>query len=136
MKKSKIITTVLILSTAALSMVAINQHKKIENQNKAIVAIIEKAKKATVIDNEDVNIEYIKVSTKNFQGYDILVTAKNNTNISSEWELKDGAHYNSAYLVGMNKKSAERFYEKILKDQGYKWTWEDNVKPWRKIMRN
>ena len=129
MKKSKIITTVLILSTAALSMVAINQHKKIENQNKAIVAITEKAKKATVIDNDDVNIEYIKVSTKNFQGYDILVTAKNNTNVSSEWELKDGTHYNGAYLVGMNKKSAERFYEKILKDQGYKWTWEDNVKP-------
>ena len=129
MKKSKIITTVLILSTAALSMVAINQHKKIENQNKAIIEITEKAKKSTVIDNEDVNIEYIKVSTKNFQGYDILVTAKNNTNISSEWELKDGTHYNSAYLVGMNKKSAERFYEKILKDQGYKWTWEDNVKP-------
>ena len=129
MKKSKIITTVLILSTVALSMVAINQHKKIENQNKAIVEITEKAKKATVIDNDDVNIEYIKVSTKNFQGYDILVTAKNNTNISSEWELKDGSHYNSAYLVGMNKKSAERFYEKILKDQGYKWTWEDNVKP-------
>ena len=129
MKKSKIINTVLILSTVALSMVAINQHKKIENQNKTIVAITEKAKKVTVIDNEDVNIEYIKVSTKNFQGYDILVTAKNNTNISSEWELKDGTHYNSAYLVGMNKKSAERFYEKILKDQGYKWTWEDNVKP-------
>ena len=129
MKKSKIITTVLILSTVALSMVAINQHKKIENQNKAIIEITEKAKKATVIDNDDVNIEYIKVSTKNFQGYDILVTAKNNTNISSEWELKDGSHYNSAYLVGMNKKSAERFYEKILKDQGYKWTWEDNVKP-------
>ena len=129
MKKSKIITTVLILSTAALSMVAINQHKKIENQNKAIIEITEKAKKSTVIDNDDVNIEYIKVSTKNFQGYDILVTAKNNTNISSEWELKDGTHYNSAYLVGMNKKSAERFYEKILKDQGYKWTWEDNVKP-------
>ena len=129
MKKSKIITTVLILSTVALSIVAINQHKKIENQNKAIIEITEKAKKATVIDNEDVNIEYIKVSTKNFQGYDILVTAKNNTNISSEWELKDGTHYNSAYLVGMNKKSAERFYEKILKDQGYKWTWEDNVKP-------
>ena len=129
MKKSKIIITVLTLSTVALSMVAINQHKKIENQNKAIVKITEKAKKATVIDNDDVNIEYIKVSTKNFQGYDILVTAKNNTNISSEWELKDGTHYNSAYLVGMNKKSAERFYEKILKDQGYKWTWEDNVKP-------
>ena len=129
MKKSKIITTVLILSTVALSMVAINQHKKIENQNKAIIEITEKAKKSTVIDNDDVNIEYIKVSTKNFQGYDILVTAKNNTNISSEWELKDGTHYNSAYLVGMNKKSAERFYEKILKDQGYKWTWEDNVKP-------
>ena len=129
MKKSKIINTVLILSTVALSVVAINQHKKIENQNKAIVKITEKAKKATVIDNDDVNIEYIKVSTKNFQGYDILVTAKNNTNISSEWELKDGSHYNSAYLVGMNKKSAERFYEKILKDQGYKWTWEDNVKP-------
>ena len=129
MKKSKIINTVLILSTVALSMVAINQHKKIENQNKAIIEITEKAKKATVIDNDDVNIEYIKVSTKNFQGYDILVTAKNNTNISSEWELKDGSHYNSAYLVGMNKKSAERFYEKILKDQGYKWTWEDNVKP-------
>ena len=129
MKKSKIITTVLILSTVALSIVAINQHKKIENQNKAIIEITEKAKKSTVIDNEDVNIEYIKVSTKNFQGYDILVTAKNNTNISSEWELKDGTHYNSAYLVGMNKKSAERFYEKILKDQGYKWTWEDNVKP-------
>ena len=129
MKKSKIINTVLILSTVALSMVAINQHKKIENQNKAIVAITEKSKKVTVIDNEDVNIEYIKVSTKNFQGYDILVTAKNNTNISSEWELKDGTHYNSAYLVGMNKKSAERFYEKILKDHGYKWTWEDNVKP-------
>lgn len=129
MKKSKIINTVLILSTAALSMVAINQHKKIENQNKAIVKITEKAKKATVIDNEDVNIEYIKVSTKNFQGYDILVTAKNNTNVSSEWELKDGTHYNGAYLVGMNKKSAERFYEKILKDKGYKWTWEDNVKP-------
>ncbi len=129
MKKSKIITTVLILSTAALSMVAINQHKKIENQNKAIIEITEKAKKATVIDNDDVNIEYIKVSTKNFQGYDILVTAKNNTNISSEWELKEGSHYNSAYLVDMNKKSAERFYEKILKDQGYKWTWEDNVKP-------
>ena len=128
MKKSKIIITVLTLSTVALSMVAINQHKKIENQNKAIVAITEKAKKSTVIDNEDVNIEYIKVSTKNFQGYDILVTAKNNTNISSEWELKDGTHYNSAYLVGMNKKSAERFYEKMLKDQGYKWTWEDNVK--------
>ena len=73
--------------------------------------------------------EYIKVSTKNFQGYDILVTAKNNTNIGSEWELRDGTHYNGAYLVGMNKKSAERFYEKILKDQGYKWTWEDNVKP-------
>lgn len=136
MKKSKIINTVLILSTVALSMVAINQHKKIENQNKAIVEITEKAKKVTVIDNEDVNIEYIKVSTKNFQGYDILVTAKNNTNISSEWELKDATHYNSAYLVGMNKKSAERFYEKILKDQGYKWTWEDNVKPWRKIRRN
>ena len=129
MKKSKIINTVLILSTVALSMVAINQHKKIENQNKAIVKITEKAKKVTVIDNDDVNIEYIKVSTKNFQGYDILVTAKNNTNISSEWELKDGTHYNSAYLVGMNKKSAERFYEKMLKDQGYKWTWEDNVKP-------
>ena len=129
MKKSKIIITVLTLSTVALSMVAINQHKKIENQNKAIVKITEKAKKATVIDNDDVNIEYIKVSTKNFQGYDILVTAKNNTNISSEWELKDGTHYNSAYLVGMNKKSAERFYEKILKDQGYKWTCEDNVKP-------
>ena len=129
MKKSKIINTVLILSTVALSMVAINQHKKIENQNKAIVEITEKAKKVTVIDNDDVNIEYIKVSTKNFQGYDILVTAKNNTNISSEWELKDATHYNSAYLVGMNKKSAERFYEKILKDQGYKWTWEDNVKP-------
>ena len=129
MKKSKIITTVLILSTVALSMVAINQHKKIENQNKAIIEITEKAKKATVIDNDDVNIEYIKVSTKNFQGYDILVTAKNNTNISNEWELKDGTHYNGAYLVGMNKKSAERFYEKILKDQGYKWTWEDNVKP-------
>ena len=129
MKKSKIINTVLILSTVALSMVAINQHKKIENQNKAIVAITEKAKKDTVIDNEDVNIEYIKISTKKFQGYDILVTAKNNTNISSEWELKDGNHYNGAYLVGMNKKSAERFYEKILKDQWYKWTWEDNVKP-------
>ena len=129
MKKSKIINTVLILSTVVLSTVAINQHKKIENQNKAIVKITEKAKKATVIDNDDVNIEYIKVSTKNFQGYDILVTAKNNTNISSEWDLKDGTHYNSAYLVGMNKKSAERFYEKILKDQGYKWTWEDNVKP-------
>ena len=129
MKKSKIINTVLILSTVALSMVAINQHKKIESQNKTIVEITEKAKKVTVIDNDDVNIEYIKVSTKNFQGYDILVTAKNNTNISSEWELKDGTHYNSAYLVGMNKKSAERFYEKILKDQGYKWTWEDNVKP-------
>ncbi len=129
MKKSKIINTVLILSTVALSMVAINQHKKIENQNKAIVGITEKAKKATVIDNDDVNIEYIKVSTKNFQGYDILVTAKNNTNVSSEWELKDGTHYNGAYLVGMNKKSAERFYEKMLKDQGYKWTWEDNVKP-------
>ena len=129
MKKSKIINTALILSTVALSMVAINQHKKIENQNKAIIEITEKAKKATVIDNDDVNIEYIKVSTKNFQGYDILVTAKNNTNVSSEWELKDGTHYNSAYLVGMNKKSAERFYEKILKDQGYKWTWEDNVKP-------
>ena len=113
MKKSKIINTVLILSTVALSMVAINQHKKIENQNKAIVKITEKAKKVTVIDNDDVNIEYIKVSTKNFQGYDILVTAKNNTNISSEWELKDGTHYNSAYLVGMNKKSAERFYEKM-----------------------
>ena len=129
MKKSKIINTVLILSTVVLSTVAINQHKKIENQNKTIVKITEKAKKATVIDNDDVNIEYIKVSTKNFQGYDILVTAKNNTNISSEWELKDGTHYNSAYLVGMNKKSAEGFYEKILKDQGYKWTWEDNVKP-------
>ena len=129
MKKSKIINTVLILSTVALSMVAINQHKKIENQNKAIVKITEKAKKATVIDNEDVNIEYIKVSTKNFQGYDVLVTAKNNTNVSSEWELKDGTHYNGAYLVGMNKKSAEIFYEKMLKDQGYKWTWEDNVKP-------
>ena len=129
MKKSKIINTVLILSTVALSMVAINQNKKIENQNKVIVKITEKAKKVTVIDNDDVNIEYIKVSTKNFQGYDILVTAKNNTNISSEWELKDGTHYNSAYLVGMNKKSAERFYEKMLKDQGYKWTWEDNVKP-------
>ena len=129
MKKSKIINTVLILSTVALSLVAINQHNKIENQNKAIVKITEKAKKVTVIDNEDVNIEYIKVSTKNFQGYDVLVTAKNNTNISSEWKLKDGSHYNSAYLVGMNKKSAERFYEKILKDQGYKWTWEDNVKP-------
>ena len=129
MKKSKIINTVLILSTVALSMVAINQNKKIENQNKVIVKITEKAKKVTVIDNDDVNIEYIKVSTKNFQGYDILVTAKNNTNISNEWELKDGTHYNSAYLVGMNKKSAERFYEKMLKDQGYKWTWEDNVKP-------
>ena len=129
MKKSKIITTVLILSTVVLSTVAINQHKKIESQNKAIIEITEKAKKATVIDNEDVNIEYIKVSTKNFQGYDILVTAKNNTNIGSEWELRDGTHYNGAYLVGMNKKSAERFYEKILKDQGYKWTWEDNVKP-------
>ena len=129
MKKSKIIITVLTLSTAALSIVAINQHKKIENQNKAIVKITEKAKKATVIDNDDVNIEYIKVSTKNFQGYDILVTAKNNTNISSERELRDGSHYNSAYLVGMTKKSAERFYEKILKDKGYKWTWEDNVKP-------
>ena len=129
MKKSKIINTVLILSTVALSMVAINQHKKIENQNKAIIEITEKAKKSTVIDNEDVNIEYIKVSTKNFQGYDILVTAKNNTNISSEWELKDGTHYNSAYLVGMNKKSAERFYEKILKEQGKKWTREDNIKP-------
>ena len=129
MKKSKIIITVLTLSTVLLSTVAINQHKKIESQNKAIVEVVEKAKKATVIDNDDVNIEYIKVSTKNFQGYDILVTAKNNTNISSEWGLKDGTHYNSAYLVGMNKKSAERFYEKILKDQGYKWTWEDNVKP-------
>lgn len=129
MKKSKIIITVLILSTVVLSTVAINQHKKIENKNKAIVEITEKAKKSTVIDNENVNIEYIKVSTKNFQWYDILVTAKNNTNISSEWELKDGTHYNSAYLVGMNKKSAERFYEKILKEQGYKWTWEDNVKP-------
>ena len=125
MKKSKIIITVLILSTVALSTVVINQHKKIESQNKAIIEVTEKAKKATVIDNEDVNIEYIK----SFQGYDILVTAKNNTNISSEWELKDGAHYNSAYLVGMTKKSAERFYEKILKDKGYKWTWEDNVKP-------
>ena len=129
MKKSKIIITVLTLSTVVLSTVAINQHKKIENQNKAIVKITEKAKKATVIDNEDVNIEYIKVSTKNFQGYDILVTAKNNTNISSEWELKDGNNYNGAYLVGTNKKSAEIFYEKVLKDQGYKWTWEDNVKP-------
>ena len=129
MKKSKKIIAVLALSTVVLSTVAINQHKKIENQNKAIIEITEKAKKVTVIDNDDVNIEYIKVSTKNFQGYDILVTAKNNTNISSEWELKDGTHYNGAYLVGMNKKSAERFYEKILKDQGYKWTWEDNVKP-------
>ena len=125
MKKSKIIITVLILSTVVLSTVVINQHKKIESQNKAIIEVAEKAKKATVIDNEDVNIEYIK----NFQGYDILVTAKNNTNVSSEWELKDGTHYNGAYLVGMNKKSAERFYEKILKDKGYKWTWEDNVKP-------
>lgn len=71
MKKSKIITTVLTLSTVALSIVAINQGNKIENKNKAIVEITEKAKKVTVIDNEDVNIEYIKVSTKNFQGYDI-----------------------------------------------------------------
>ena len=124
MKKSKIIITILTLSTVVLSTVAINQHKKIESQNKAIIEVTEKAKKATVIDNEDVNIEYIK----NFQGYDILVTAKNNTNISSEWELKDGYHYNSAYLVGITKKSAERFYEKVLKDRGYKWTWEDNVK--------
>ena len=46
MKKSKIIITVLILSTVALSIVAINQHKKIENQNKAIVKITEKAKKS------------------------------------------------------------------------------------------
>ena len=129
MKKSKITITVLILSTVILSTVAINQHKKIESQNKAIVEVVEKAKKATVIDNEDVNIEYIKVSTKNFQGYDILVTAKNNTNISSEWELRDGSHYNGVYLVGMTRKSAERFYEKILKDKGYKWNWEDNVKP-------
>ena len=129
MKKSKIIITILTLSTVVLSTVAINQHKKIESQNKAIIEITEKAKKTTVIDNEDVNIEYIKVSTKNFQGYDILVTAKNNTNISSEWELRDGSHYNCAYLVGMTRKSAERFYEKILKDKGYKWTWEDNVKP-------
>ena len=125
MKKSKIIITILTLSTVVLSTVAINQHKKIESQNKAIIEVTEKAKKATVIDNDDVNIEYIK----NFQGYDILVTAKNNTNISSEWELRDGSHYNSAYLVGMTKKSAERFYEKILKDKGYKWSWEDNVKP-------
>ena len=112
MKKSKIIITVLILSTVALSMVAINQHKKIENQNKAIIEITEKAKKATVIDNDDVNIEYITVSTKNFQGYDILVTAKNNTNISSEWELKDGTHYNGAYLVGMNKNQQKDFMRK------------------------
>ncbi|MBO1087130.1 hypothetical protein [Enterococcus mundtii] len=76
-----------------------------------------------VFENENVAIKYYDVENGT---YDILVETKNDTNISSEYVVEEGHHYNSAYLVGMNKDHAKKFYDTNLKPLDIEWTWEDN----------
>lgn len=81
------------------------------------------ATQGVVFENENVVVKYYDVKDGE---YDILVETKNNTNITSEWEMKEATNYNFTYLIGRSEETAKTYYEDNLKDLGYKWTWEDN----------
>ena len=99
----------------------------LNNSNSIGEAKPEKAKTETVkqenniIENENVRIEYVQV---NGEIYDILVEAKGDTNLMSEFEVETPANYRSFYLIGMTKEKAAKHYDTNLSGQ-YEWTWED-----------
>lgn len=72
------------------------------------------------IDNDQVEIEYIE--SNGF--FDILITPKDNYNVSSEFENKVGEHYSDFYISGVSKEKAMNFYDKNnMKQKGIEWTW-------------
>lgn len=111
-KKAYLVTVlILIVTTLGIGVENRNLHKALES---------ERNKEITVIENDNVKIEYIA----NGEQYDILVDAKGDTNISSEWEIKDGHNYRGAYLVGDTQDNREKFYNRNLEKLGIDWTWE------------
>lgn len=57
---------------------------------------------ATTIETDQVLIEYRESS----EGYDVLITPKNGTNVKPESQLDADKYYKSAYLVGSTKERA------------------------------
>lgn len=66
-------------------------------------------KENTLIDNEQVRVEYIKTDK---DSYDLLIDSKNGINITSEKEVDPSGWYKDWYLVGESKDKLEKFRKK------------------------
>lgn len=70
------------------------------------------------IENEQVSIEYIRVNNEVF---DILVTPKNNMNLSPEFDLRSENNYKDAYLVGLSKEKAKQLNDSRTEPVEFNW---------------
>lgn len=113
--KKMLIASALLVSGFVLGN--INNSSEVANSKAEDVKIEEK----NVIENDNVRIEYVEV---NGEIYDILVEAKGDTNLMSEFEVETPGNYRSFYLIGMTKEEATKHYDTNLKGK-YDWTWED-----------
>lgn len=88
----------------------------------------EEPKNGIIFKNEKVVIKYFD-SERFVNGYDILVETRNDTNISSEWDMINGENNSIAYLVGNDKATARMLYENSLKYvEREPFQWEENYK--------
>ena len=86
---------------------------------------LQKDTDTTVLDTEQVTVEYIKVNDELF---DLLVTPKNGMNLTPEYSLNSKYNYTDAYLVGMTEEKAKQLYSN-REHPAYPFTWDNSSLP-------
>ena len=86
----------------------------------------ETKKNKNTIDTELVTIKYYEVDEKyGGGGYDILITPKNGTNVTTMFNMKDTEFYRDAYIIGHSRDHAMQQYAAAKETFNIEWpfTW-------------
>lgn len=135
MQNKKIQTAVLslviglLIFVAFLSGMAFQNHitrDKIEKELASIGQRFDVTKTTTengaikqTFETKNVKIDYFENKDKSY--YDLIITPKNGTNLSSEWEIESLGNYKELYLVGDNEKASREFHEKNFPSIPFTW---------------
>lgn len=86
----------------------------------------EAKKNENIIDTDLVTVKYYEVGEKfGGGGYDILITPKNGTNVTTMFDMKDTEYYRDAYLIGHSRDQAMQHYATAKETFNIDWpfTW-------------
>ena len=87
----------------------------------SLTLIKEKTEGTKIINNDNIRIEYTKLDKNN---YNLIIQAKNDTNIQSKNSLEVGQNYGSLYLEGKSLNYYRKVWKNDLEPKGIGFQWQ------------